>query len=411
MGALGSRQAIVAAVAVALLLRLGFGFFYWTGKPLTHDEREYLSLAESLASGSGFTYAEPPDSGSGQRFARAPGYPAFLSLLRANASTGAAPGTVKLVQSLLGAVVVFMIAILGWRAAGPRAGVVAGALAAVYPPLVWLSGYVLSESLYMPLALGCVLLLDQAVRRADQGHSPRAGGALSVAAGAVAGVSILVRPGMLIFLPFAAVWLMSRKQLTLALALLVTAFLVVAPWTLRNLHTHGRFVLVASEGGVTFWTGNHALARGEGDLAANPDIKRAEIAFRAAHPGLTAEAMEPLYYQDAMRQIVAHPGWWLGLLARKGFYSVVPIGPSYTLHSTRYLVTTVVPYALLLPLAVAGFIIISRHGRPPVPLYLLGASVLLTCLMFFPQERFRIPVIDPLVIVGAAAAIGIGPKR
>jgi hypothetical protein len=70
-----------------------------------------------------------------------------------------------------------------------------------------------------------------------------------------------------------------------------------------------------------------------------------------------------------------------------------------------------VPYALLLPLAVAGFIIISRHGRPPVPLYLLGASVVLTCLIFFPQERFRIPVIDPLVIVAAAAAIGVAAPR
>jgi len=157
---------------------------------------------------------------------------------------------------------------------------------------------------------------------------------------------------------------------------------------------------------VTFWTGNHPLARGEGDLAANPDLKRAEIAFRAAHPGLSAEALEPLYYQDALEQILARPGWWVGLLARKAFYTFVPIGPSYTLHSARYLVMSVVPYALLAPMALAGFIIIARHGRPPAPLYLLGGSVLLTCVIFFPQERFRIPVLDPLVIVGAAAALG-----
>ena len=35
---------------------------------------------------------------------------------------------------------------------------------------------------------------------------------------------------------------------------------VIAPWTLRATTEHyGRFVLVASEGGVTFWTGNHPL--------------------------------------------------------------------------------------------------------------------------------------------------------
>ena len=52
------------------------------------------------------------------------------------------------------------------------------------------------------------------------------------------------------------------------------------PWTIRNIRVYGRFVLVASEGGVTFWTGNHPLAVGDGDLAANPAIKRAELEFR-----------------------------------------------------------------------------------------------------------------------------------
>jgi hypothetical protein len=413
MAPLRSRRAIVAAATTALLLRLAFGLFYWTGKPLTHDEREYLSLAESLASGGGFTYTEAPESGTGQRFARAPGYPAFLSLLRLRASnrSDAAPVTVKVVQSALGAVVVIMIALLAGRAAGPDAAVVAAMLSAVYPPLVWLSAYVLSESLYMPLALGCVLLLDEAARRVDAARNPRAGSALTLMAGVIAGLAILVRPAMLLFLPLAAIWLVRRKQLTLALALPVTALLIVAPWTLRNLHQYGRFVLVASEGGVTFWTGNHPLARGEGDLAANPEIKRTEVDFRAAHPGLTAEALEPLYYREALNQIAARPAWWMGLLARKAFYTVVPVGPSYTLHSTRYLLTTVVPYALLLPFAVAGFLIISRQGRPPVPLYLLGASTVLTCLIFFPQERFRLPVIDPLVVVGAAAAISAAPRK
>jgi hypothetical protein len=36
-------------------------------------------------------------------------------------------------------------------------------------------------------------------------------------------------------------------------------------------------------------------------------------------------------------------------------------------------------------------------------LLLLGAASVLMCLVFFPQERFRIPVIDPVLIVCAAA--------
>ena len=398
---LRSRRLILAAAGVALLLRLAFGLLYWTGKPLTHDEREYLSLASSLAAGRGFTYAPREDLGTAQQFGRAPGYPAFLALLRPDATAPSTPVSIKLVQSLLGATAVLLMAGIAWRSAGPDAGVIAAWLAAVYPSFVWIPSYVLSEALYLPLILGCVVLLASA-------ETPTK----ALLSGAVCGAAVLVRPGTLIFVPIAAAWLGWRGTLSKAAAFAFAVALVLLPWTLRNLETYGQLVLVASEGGVTFWTGNHPLARGEGDLAANPQIKEAELDFRRAHPGLTAEQMEGVYYADAFRTIREQPGRWMVLLLKKAFYTFVPIGPSYTLHSTRYLLASVVPYAMLAPLAIAGLILITRHGRPPDYLYLLAGSVVLTSVIFFPQERFRIPVIDPLVVVAAAAALaGVARPR
>ena len=394
MDASRSRRLILAAAGVAVVLRLGFGFLYWTNKPLTHDEREYLALAASVAEGRGFTYAQGDDLGTSPQFGRAPGYPAFLALLGPNRNAESTPAAIKIVQSILGGIAVLLIASIAGAAAGQRAAVAAAGLAAIYPPLVWISGYALSEVLYLPVALGCVVLLT----RADT--VPR-----GIAAGLLVGIAVLVRPGTLVFLPFAVLWLVRDRRPMLAVLFLVAVAAVMLPWTARNYRAYGRVVLVASEGGVTFWTGNHPLARGEGDLAANPQIKREEILFRSANSGLSAEALEPLYYRDTLRSIRQRPGWWLGLLVKKAFYTFVPIGPSYTLHSSRYLLATVAPYAMLAPLAIAGLVLIARQGRPPIYLYLLAASVVLTSLIFFPQERFRIPVIDPLVIVGAAAAI------
>jgi hypothetical protein len=156
---------------------------------------------------------------------------------------------------------------------------------------------------------------------------------------------------------------------------------------------------------VTFWTGNHPLSVGEGDLAANPALKVAELEFRRAHEGLTSEQLEPLYYRDALANITSNPLWWAGLLARKVFYTVVPAGPSYALHSFRYRAASVISYVLLLPWAVAGVLALRRSPRRPDALLLLAASAVLVCIVFFPQERFRIPVIDPVLIVCAAAAI------
>jgi hypothetical protein len=401
------RQLMAAAAILGLILRLAFSFLYWVGKPLTHDEHEYLELARSISAGRGFVYDASSSTGTAQQFGRAPGYPLFLAAIGAGRSAGDhVPVTVKLAQSAVGAVVVWLVGLLAVRSAGGRAGVRAASIAAVYPPLVWVPAYVLSETLYAALALGTALLLQVAVDRSGDPPRSRSAIGLAVIAGLAMGTAILVRPAMLFFLPLAIVWLVFRRRGMLALALLLAATAVVTPWTIRNARVYGRLVLVASEGGVTFWTGNHPLAKGEGDLAANPEIKRADLEFRRAHPGLTAEELEPLYYRDAVHYIAAHPVWWAGLLVRKAAYTVIPAGPSYTLHSARYRIASVASYLLLLPFAAAGAVRLWRGPRRPAALFLLAASAVLVSLIFFPQERFRIPVIDPVLIVCAGALAG-----
>jgi hypothetical protein len=187
--------------------------------------------------------------------------------------------------------------------------------------------------------------------------------------------------------------------------------LVIAPWTLRNLSTYGRFVLIASEGGVTFWTGNHREARGEGDLAANPHLKALNAAFREAHPGLSEEELEPLYYREAFGFIAENPLRWIGLLERKLWYTLVPLGPSYRLHSALYFYTSLISYAAILLPGLVGWRMVPR-GTRPWSLLALAASAVLVCLVFLPQERFRIPVIDPtLIVLASALAASRNPTR
>lgn len=399
------RGLMVAVALAGLAARLAFGLGYWVQKPLTHDEREYLALAQSLTAGRGFTYDASHQTGTAQQFGRAPAYPLFLTIVGAGTvAHDAVPARVKIVQSIVGALGVWLIGLIAARAVSPAAGVAAAAIAAIYPPLVWMCAYALSEVLYSTLALAVALLIDDAMARVHRARSSRAGAALTIGAGLLTGIAILVRPGMIFFLPLAAAWMMARRRGILAVALIATTLAVVAPWTARNARVYGRFVLVASEGGVTFWTGNHPLARGEGDLAANPAIKVAEIAFRRDHPGLSAEELEPLYYRDALGYISGHPGWWIGLIFKKAFYTIVPAGPSYTLHSTRYLAASVASYLLVLLAAAAGARRVWRSPGRPAALLLLAASAVVAGLIFFPQERFRIPVIDPTLIVCAGAA-------
>lgn len=394
------RRALALAALAALVARLAFGLLYWTGQPLTRDEVEYLSLARSMAAGAGFTYDAGVLAAGDEPFGRAPGYPAFLAVAGgAGAVPTSVPAAVKISQSLVGALGVLLLAAIAGRLAGPRAALFAAWMGALEPPLVWVAGYALSEGIFWPLAMGTVWLFDRGTR------DRTAGPWWMAAAGVAAGAGVLVRPAMLFFLILAGPWLLWRRRVWLALALAVGSALVILPWTARNAVHYGRFVLVASEGGVTFWTGNHPRATGDGDLAANPHLKIDRLALRARHPDLTEEEMEPVYYREAMAWIRREPVEWLALEMRKLFYFVVPAGPSYTLHSPLYVAGSVAPYLVLLPIACVGWIRLGPARRRSPGLWLLVASTALMALVFFPQERFRIPVIDPALIVLASAAL------
>ena len=398
------RFVLIAAIG-GCLLRLAFGLGYWTDKPLTRDELEYLSLARSLAAGDGFVYDEVLRTGSFVPFGRAPGYPSFLALVGGGRGvTSSVPDGVQIAQAAAGAIGVVLLGLIAGRLAGPVAARTAAVLAAIYPPLVWISGYALSEALFWPMGLAVALAFDRAMST-PAGSPARRSLAAAFGCGVLTGAGILVRPALLLFLPFAGLALVVRRQWTAAALLAAGTLVVVGPWTVRNYAVHERLMIVASDGGVTFWTGNHPLARGEGDMAANPALKLDNQRLRAEHPGLSEEDMEPIYYREALAWIAEHPGDWLRLEVRKLFYLIVPVGPSYTLHSRLYLAATLLSYVPLLLCAAAGAAALGGQLRRTPGMWLIAGSAVATALVFFPQERFRIPIIDPALILLASGAL------
>ena len=218
-----------------------------------------------------------------QRFGRGPGYPLFLAPLtwldadlRAGRLPAGVPAAVKIVQAILGAAAILVLAALVRRVAGDRAGAAAAWIAALFPPLVWMPAYALSEQLASVLALGCAAWLGAVTDGTPAARGARSGTTRAlVAAGLAAGVGALTRPGQLFFLPLAALLLFwrapdGRTGVRRALLFTVLALAAIAPWTVRNAIVHRQFVPIASSGGVNFWIGNHREAIGDGDLAANP---------------------------------------------------------------------------------------------------------------------------------------------
>jgi hypothetical protein len=165
-----------------------------------------------------------------------------------------------------------------------------------------------------------------------------------------------------------------------------------------NLAAHGRIMLLSSRGGPNFWMGNNPLAVGDGDVASNPPMAREYVELIQHNASLSAEDLERLFYREAGTFIHEHPLQWVGLVAKKTFWFVVPLGPSYQSRSRLFFASEAASWLALMGLSLAAWTRVRRLRPPPVVLALAAATVVLTCLIFFPLERYRVPLLDPVLI-------------
>ena len=188
--------------------------------------------------------------------------------------TDGVPASVKVAQAVVGALGVLVVAAIAGRARRPPPGASLAAFDHRRLPAARLHpAYAFSEALFWPIGL----LVAWSIERRLVGARPRCRRRRRPARGPddARPAAVSCRS-----MPLAGLWLLWRRGLRRRWSSPSARCSLLAPWSIRNYAHHGRFVLVASEGGITFWTGNHPLATGDGDMAANPEIKRANTALR-----------------------------------------------------------------------------------------------------------------------------------
>jgi 4-amino-4-deoxy-L-arabinose transferase-like glycosyltransferase len=300
---------------------------------------------------------------------------------------------VKYAQCLAGALLVPALGLVGRRAFGERAGLVAAGIAAFYPELVWFASHFWAETVF-------TVLLWWAMERllaADGENGTKA----ALASGLLWGLTVLTRETVLYFLPFAALWLAWRRAggTRRAAVLLATAALVVVPWTIRNWIVFDAFVPVSTAGALNLWQGNTRLTREqvyEEYWAVHGRIAKYRHARRRAAEAILER--QPLWIFEKLRDEM--PAFWAAhgqpiVHLERGAYGVVarPV-------ALAAVAVVLLPYLAVLVLFVAGVAALPRRRAVVLLLGFLVFYVLLH-VVAHGYPRYRLPAMPAVFLVAA----------
>ena len=403
---------------LALVLRL-VPVLFAIHLPIGLDDMfQYDMLARSIVSGNGFRWYSREDVELVQQYIdldfivedydprgvltsfRAPGYPAFLSVVYSLSGLEWRFFAARLVQAVLGATLAPMTYLLSRRLFPKRDDVAAfaGIALAVYPLLVLYPLALATETLFIPLVLAGTLALLRAAetRRATD----------FLLAGAVFGAATLTRSVIFAFVALAVLWIWfaaKQRRGTVYFVLAVLAF--VLPWSIRNSLLHDRITFVENSFGYNLHMGFHPQGTGTFQYGISLELV----------PYLDDGLRNDLGMQQGWRFIREDPGrvpqlalnklgYFFGLERRAltYFYSNNFFGniPTVPLIGLFLLFTLPFPFIATLAAIAIPFVHLTKER---LLIYLLIAGYLLPHLVLIAEERFHMALVPMLAIFAGYA--------
>lgn len=395
---------LLILIAAAFLVRLVALIAAWDIN-CSNDECHYLFLSSRLADGQGF------QSHAGHYWP-----PGYITFLAAHFKLGMGIEGARITQVFLSTLLVPLAFIMGREAAreagitnGERVGLLAGAFIAFHPTLIAYSHYLWSETLFLPLFTGGLILVHRCIRRQSA--------AVALTAGLVLGAATLVKALPLYLVPVLALWLFvslpAGRRLAPAVALVLGLVLVVGPWAARNFVVLDRMVLLETTSGKNLVRGNNNINPANWDWGTSRSTHGVVIRSGCGKEenlvdldaclmeyGLQGISRNPgRFIRDAGTKLadLANPTSFLVRHIRSGTYGEWPVPLA---HAAVTLIALF--HMSLMGLAIIGWTRHSGHWRQIVVLLVL--YVVAIHLVMFAMSRFRLPLVVPLA-VGAALAL------
>jgi hypothetical protein len=399
------RAAIIAILLLALGLRIGWA----VSRPVSRDELEalpdqqqYLQIAHNVLNGQGYWFLDPRVADKVYAF-RMPGYPLFI------AACGENVRTVRVAQAVVDASSVwaaYLLALLLFPAANRRrVALLAAALVAFNPFLVYFCGLILSETLFVAMLMWSMVLL--VAGQGDQQRKRRT--LLWLGGGMLLALSVLVRPSALLLavvLGIGAAFVNRNERgsyhlrwpLPVGTTMLLWLLVVLTPWALRNDRVLHRWIWLDTNSGFTFYDGYNPEATGASDQRFVKDMPQLQ------HMG---EVERSRYLQNlAIEWAKAHPRRVMELMRARlvRTWSPVPLSDQY---SGRLYQLVGLCFSLPLDLLILWGLATAKLSRAS-KVFLLIPAIYLTGIHMLSvgSLRYRLPAEPPLALLAAGGLVG-----
>jgi len=292
----------------------------------------------------------------------------------------------------------------------------------VFPPMVFLSGSLVVESLFVPLVLLAVWATLQARTSA---HTLR----WAAVAGVACGLAALTRTNGLVLLAPVAIGLAAaggfrvrrpaiRPLLAPALALGV-AFLTIAPWTIRNAAAFDEFVLVSTQGGYSMAQVWNAESDSPGPMRGAPHFAPVELYQHQV--GTDEVELDRELREIATDYARDHPGYVIELAGLNVLRMFKLAGDeSFTyfwnrerdMTAWRRVIDSLGLAVVVLLVLVALIYRPSRRRLAEAPwwLWLFPVLLIASVMFLFGNPRHRAEI-DPFLVLAASVAVTVALER
>jgi hypothetical protein len=281
-------------------------------------------------------------------------------------------------------------------------GLIAAALAAVYPALWMLDASLRSESLYLPL-VALVLLLAYGLRE-------QPGWRRAALLGAAIGLAALTRSEALLLVPLLLPW----RQPKLAAAVVAGCFVVVAPWLVRNWITFDQPTAISTnEGGLLAGANCHAAyytdligtwacfpvndpAWGTNEAVISGHLRSRAFDYASDHAGRVPAVV-------AVRVLRVWDVW----KPRSSAHFEASIADR-DIDAQR---AAMLSLYLLVPFAIGGAVVLRRRGQPLRILLVPVVFVTLVAALSYGSTRFRVAAEPAIVVLAAVGVAALWDRR